>query len=62
MMKKFFKKFFTLILLLIILFNLSGCYDAKGIEQLAYAVAIGLDVTDDNELELTLQFATAGRR
>ncbi|MBP3502279.1 MAG: hypothetical protein J6K42_02210 [Clostridia bacterium] len=56
------KKFFTLILLLIILFNLTGCYDAKGIEQLAYAVAIGLDITDDNELELTLQFATAGRR
>lgn len=59
-MKKFLKKFIALILLLIILFNLTGCYDARGIEELAYAVAIGLDVTDDNELELTLQFATAG--
>lgn len=61
-MTKIFKNFFTIILLLIIILNLTGCYDAKGIEQLAYAVAIGLDVTDDNELELTFQFATAGRR
>lgn len=59
-MKKIFKRFIALILLIIILFNLTGCYDALGIEELAYAVAIGLDVTDDNELELTIQFATAG--
>ena len=59
-MKKFLKKFIALILLIIILFNLTGCYDATGIEELAYVVAIGLDVTDDNALELTLQFATSG--
>lgn len=50
----------VLFLLIIILFNLTGCYDAKGIEELAYAVAIGLDLNDNNELELTLQFATTG--
>ena len=59
-MKKFIKKFITLLLLLIILFNLTGCYDATGIEELAYVVAIGLDITEDNALELTLQFATSG--
>ena len=57
-MKKLFKKFLALIMLLIILFNLSGCYDATGIEQLAYVIAIGLDITENNELELILQIAT----
>ncbi|MBO5349813.1 MAG: Ger(x)C family spore germination protein [Clostridia bacterium] len=59
-MKKIFKNFLLLILLLITLFNLTGCYDARGIEELAYVIAIGLDVSEDNELELTLQFATSG--
>ena len=54
------KKFFSIIILTVILFNFSGCYDARGVEELAYAVAIGLDITDNNELELTLQFATSG--
>ncbi len=58
--KNAFKIFTNITLLLIILFNLTGCYDAKGIEQLAYAVAIGLDITDKNQLELTMQFASVG--
>lgn len=59
-MKKLLKSCFVVCTLLIILFNFTGCYDAHGIEELAYAVAVGLDVTDSNELELTLQFAKTG--
>lgn len=39
------------------MFLLSGCYDAKGIETLAYAVAIGIDKGENNTIRLTLQFA-----
>ena len=59
-MKKLLKSCFVVCTLLIILFNFTGCYDAHGIEELAYAVAVGLDITDSNELELTLQFAKNG--
>lgn len=58
-MKIFFKKFIIIIILLILIFSLTGCYDAKGVEELAYVVAIGIDLSDDNQLELTLQFATS---
>ena len=46
-----------LCILLITLFTLNGCYDARGVEDLAYATAIGLDISKDNELSLTLQFS-----
>ena len=59
-MKVLLKKCFIICTLLILLFSLTGCYDARGIEELAYAVAIGLDTTENNELELTLQFAKTG--
>lgn len=58
-MKKFFKTFTILLMLIMILFNFTGCYDAKGLEELAYVIAVGLDISDDNQLELTLQFATS---
>ena len=53
-MKILLKKCSIICTLLILLFNLTGCYDAHGIEELAYAVAIGLDTNENNELELTL--------
>lgn len=58
-MKYFMKKRFFAItcILLITLFTLSGCYDARGIEELAYATAIGLDVSDNKTLSLTIQFS-----
>ena len=59
-MKILLKKCSIICTLLILLFNLTGCYDAHGIEELAYAVAIGLDTNENNELELTLQFAKTG--
>lgn len=53
------KKFLCLFLILsICLFSLTGCYDATGIEDLSYAIAIGLDKGDNNILKLSIQFAT----
>lgn len=46
-----------ILILLCSLFCLSGCYDARGIETFAYAVAIGIDKSGDNTIKLTFQFA-----
>ena len=52
------KKIFVLIVILILFpFSLYGCYDADDLEQLAYVVALGLDVGENNAIKLTLQFA-----
>lgn len=59
-MKRIFKTFTILLMLVTILMNFTGCYDAKGIEELAYVVAIGLDISENDELELTFQFASSG--
>ena len=37
--------------------TLSGCYDSRGIEELAYVTAIGLDLSENNLLLLTLQIS-----
>lgn len=44
-------------ILLITLISLTGCYDARGIEELAYATAIGLDVSENKILSFTIQFS-----
>lgn len=49
--------FFLILILLCSLFCLSGCYDYRGIESLAYVVALGIDKVDNNSIRLTLQFA-----
>lgn len=52
------KKIFTIILILIFcLFTLTGCYNAQGLEALAYAVAIGIDKGENDKIRLSLQFA-----
>lgn len=56
-MRKILKIFLINLLLITISISLSGCYDAKGIESYAYAIALGIDYINDNEIELTLQFA-----
>ena len=55
--KKIFLFIFTLIFCLTFL---SGCYDARGIEDMAYATALGLDISETNNLYLTLQFSIPG--
>ena len=54
-MKK--KLFIIFCILLLNLTLLSGCYDSRGIEELAYVTAIGLDVSDNNLINLTLQIS-----
>ena len=52
-------KYFLLIFVLIaFIILLTGCYDAAGIETLAYAVVIGIDKGSNNNIKLTMQFAT----
>ncbi len=48
---------FVLTIISIILINFTGCYSAEGLETLAYAVAIGIDKSDNNKIKLSLQFA-----
>lgn len=51
-------KFFLILLILIVcLFTLCGCYDAQGLETLAYAVALGIDKGENNKIRLSLQIA-----
>lgn len=50
----------TLLIVSILLINLnmlSGCYDSRGIEDLAYVTALGIDISDDNILSLTFQIS-----
>ncbi|MBU7592567.1 Ger(x)C family spore germination protein [Metabacillus halosaccharovorans] len=39
------------------LFILTGCWDKKELEQISYVVAIGLDKSEDNKIEVTYQIA-----
>ena len=49
----------TAIILIIILClsTLTGCYSAEGLETLAYTVAIGIDKGEEDKIRLSLQFA-----
>lgn len=51
------KYIIIILILLISLFLLSGCYDSRSVETLAYAVAIGIDKANSNTIRLTIQFA-----
>ncbi|TYQ18289.1 UNVERIFIED_CONTAM: spore germination protein KC [Acetivibrio alkalicellulosi] len=51
------KLLLAIIIPCIILSVLSGCFDAREIDDLAYPMAIGLDKGDDNLLKITLQLA-----
>ena len=53
------RKIFNLFLILsLCIFSLTGCYDSKGIEDLSYVIAIGLDKGENNIIKLSVQFAT----
>lgn len=51
------RKFFIFLLIIVLLFSLTGCYDAKSLETLAYVVALGLDIGENGNLKLSLQIA-----
>lgn len=51
------KIFAIFILTLLLIISASNYYGIKGIDNLAYVVAIGLDVGDEEELKLSLQIS-----
>lgn len=56
------KKIFIIILILVLcLFTLTGCYSAEGLETLAYAVAIGIDKGENDKIRLSLQFSVLSK-
>lgn len=51
-----------LIVLIILLTTLTGCIENRGIENLAYVIALGIDKGTSNSIKLTFQFAsTSGK-
>ncbi|AEY65777.1 Ger(x)C family spore germination protein [Clostridium sp. BNL1100] len=56
-MSKIAKLFCTILCIAIITVSLTGCYDNREIEDLAYVVAIGIDEADNNMFNLTFQSA-----
>ncbi len=52
-----YKKFYALVLVVAIFFScLSGCYDAREIDDEVYAISIGVDKGVNNKLRLTVQY------
>lgn len=56
---KILKKIFIIILILLFLLAFSSSYSALNINNLAIVVAMGIDVADNNNLNLTFQFTNA---
>ena len=57
MNKKIAQVISIILILIICLHTLSGCYDAESVEALAYAVAIGIDKGENDKIKLSLQIA-----
>lgn len=51
------KKIVLSIILMCFLFTLTGCYDASTIEDAYYIVALGIDLTEDNLYDISIQIA-----
>ena len=45
------------IILILILITLTGCYDASSIEDSYYVVALGIDLSDNNLYNMSIQIA-----
>ena len=45
------------IILFLLLFTLTGCYDASSIEDCYYVVALGIDLTQNNLYNISIQIA-----
>ncbi|MDO5556193.1 MAG: hypothetical protein Q4G09_06200 [Clostridia bacterium] len=50
-------KLLLILIIIICMFFLTGCYNAEGLETLAYAVAVGIDKGENNKIKLSLQIA-----
>lgn len=51
------RKISFILILTIILFSLTGCYDSNGIEEFYYIVAIAIDKSDNGNISLSIQTA-----
>lgn len=45
------------IILILLLFTLTGCYDASSIEDCYYVVALGIDLSENNLYNISIQIA-----
>ena len=57
-MKKLLKNLYIFIVIIVFLLAFSHSYSSLNIDNLAYVVALGIDSTDDNNLQVTFQFST----
>ena len=57
-MKKYIKNIFIFIIILVFILAFSHSYSSLNIDNLAYVVALGIDSTDDNNLQVTFQFSS----
>ena len=57
-MKKYIKNIFIFIVILVFILAFSHSYSSLNIDNLAYVVALGIDSTDDNNLQVTFQFSS----
>lgn len=57
-MKHIIRNIFILILIIIFILAFSDSYSSLSIDNLAYVLAIGIDSSDDNKLEVSFQFTT----
>lgn len=60
MSRKFKNCILLFLILTIALFSLSGCYNEQNIDHLAFVVALGFDVGEDNQLKLSFQISVPG--
>ncbi|MEN6313010.1 MAG: Ger(x)C family spore germination protein [Clostridiaceae bacterium] len=56
-LQKYYRKLILVLLLPLFTVLFSGCYDKREVDELAYPLAIGLDVGEANILRLSLQLA-----
>lgn len=59
MNKKLFKKIFIIILIIMFLLAFSKSYSTLNIDNLSVVVAMGIDVSDKNHLQISFQFTNA---
>ena len=57
-MPKLIKNIFIFILIIIFIVAFSSSYASLSMDNLAYVLAIGIDSSDENKLEVTFQFST----
>lgn len=57
MNKKLKNSLVLFLILTVLLFSLSGCYNQNSIDKLAYVVALGFDVGENNKLKLSFQIS-----